>query len=195
MKVMRVLFLMMALLASHALFAENAMLINSSPYFNAKVKWLTLGLNETAAINSSIVQASEAATYKRRWLTFRKLHQYAGLGAITLATAAILSPKPEDEDEYGNEVITNPESGPHHALAEGATAMAALASATGLVFHLKDLNFASGFYKDPDNWHALLGALGTAGFVIATGLAGAEPHAVYGIAGYTSMLVAIKIVW
>jgi hypothetical protein len=66
-----------------------------------------------------------------RMFTARKMHKYSGIGAIGLATAAILAPKPENSDDN--------DEGAHHVLAQGATAMAALAVSSGLVFHIKDL--------------------------------------------------------
>lgn len=125
--------------------------------------------------------------YRDRWFTLNKLHKYFAFGAIGLATATIVAPKPD--------ITTNWEESTHHQLAEAATALSLLTSASGLAFHVKDLNYGTGFYKDPDNWHAILGSLATAGFVMATRGGGDETHSKYGIAGFASMLIAIKIVW
>lgn len=120
--------------------------------------------------------------FKRRWFTRNKVHQYFGLGSLGLATLALLAPKEDDND------------GIHHQLAEGAAYLGAGAVATGLVFHFDDFHFSDGF-RDPDNLHALLGALGTLGYFGALEEAPDDVHATYGTAGIASMAVAIKMTW
>lgn len=141
---------------------------------------------DTQRVNTLSVNEQEKP-YRDRWFTLNKLHKYFAFGAIGFATAAILAPKPD--------ITENWEESTHHKLAQTATALSLLTTASGLAFHIEDLNYGTGFYKDPDNWHALLGSLATAGFVMATRGAGDEAHSKYGMAGFASMLIAIKIVW
>lgn len=122
-----------------------------------------------------------------------KLHQYLGIGSITLATLALLAPKDDD--------------GGHGAFGAGAAALGAGAVVTGLLVHGDDVGFSKGI-TDPDNLHALFGTLGAAGFIAAAaeggekdeddedgGGDGSSTHATLGIAGYASMLIGIRIAW
>jgi hypothetical protein len=123
-----------------------------------------------------------------------KLHQYLGIGSITLATLALLAPKDDD--------------GGHGAFGAGAAALGAGAVVTGLLVHGEDVGFSQGL-TDPDNLHAIFGTLGAAGFIAAAAEGGekeedgedggdgdgSSTHAALGIAGYASMLIGIRIAW
>lgn len=117
---------------------------------------------------------------KIRWFTKNKLHQYLGIGSLGAATLAVLSPKEE--------------GGAHEHFAEGAVALGSLAVLSGLAFHYEDLSVRNGT-RNPDNWHALLGMLGALGFAAAVGEAPESGHSGVGIAGYASMIAAIKLTW
>lgn len=153
-------------------------------------------LASNMAQDTSASKSPDVAPVSRRWITLRKMHQYLGIASLGLASAAVLSPKPEDDDDdNGQDVAQAVTAGPHDDFAKAAAGTAVLASSTGLLFHLKDLNYGTGFYKDPDNWHAVLGSMATAAYVNAVSRNGSEGHAAIGIAGMTSMLFAIKLVW
>jgi hypothetical protein len=85
--------------------------------------------------------------FEEPWFNGNKAHKYLGIGSIALATLALLSPKEED--------------GAHEAFAKGAAALGGAAVASGLVVHWDDIANGGGL-SDPDNQHALLGALGFA---------------------------------
>ncbi len=137
-------------------------------------------LNATGESTSSVDTA-----FKEPWFTANKWHQYFGLGSLALATLTAIVPKPSEDD---------PETGIHPTLANSAAILGGAAVASGLVFHYEDLSWKN-FTKNPDNWHALLGALGTLGYVAAIADAPDGNHPTYGIVGAVSMLAAIKITW
>jgi hypothetical protein len=124
-----------------------------------------------------------------------KLHQFLGIGSITLATLALLAPKDDDSG--------------HGAFGAGAAALGAGAVVTGLMVHGEDVGFSQGI-SDPDNLHAIFATLGAAGFIAAAaeggekeedndedggGGDGSSTHATFGIVGYASMLIGIRIAW
>lgn len=120
-----------------------------------------------------------------------KLHQYLGIGSITLATLALLAPKDDDSG--------------HGAFGAGAAALGGAAVVTGLMVHGEDVGFSQGI-SDPDNLHAIFGTLGAAGFIAAAAQGGekeddegdgdgSSTHATLGVAGYVSMLIGIRIAW
>ena len=123
--------------------------------------------------------------FKEPWFTGNKVHQYLGIGSLALAALTVVVPKPPQD---------NLSSGSHRALAEGAAALGGAAIVSGLTFHYKDLSLHH-FAKNPDNWHALLGTLGTLGYLAAISAAPEDSHSTYGIAGAAAMLTAIKITW
>ncbi len=143
-----------------------------------------------AAAQSGVSPALPAAPddskplFKDRWLTGNKLHQYLGIGSIALAGLAVLAPKPGKDE---NDSV-------HQELAEGAAALGGLAVATGLGFHYDELSLSRGF-RDPDNLHALLAALGALGFIAAVNEAPDGGHAGVGVISAAAMLTAIKITW
>jgi hypothetical protein len=109
-----------------------------------------------------------------------KIHQYLGLASITLATLSVLSPKEED--------------GPHELFAKGAAATGGAAIASGYWVHWNDFSIQDG-WKDPDNQHLLLTALGTLGYLLAVSQAPDESHAGAGAVGFTAMAVGIRLTW
>lgn len=133
-----------------------------------------------AAQKPSPIAAEEGVVFKEPWFTRNKAHQYLGLGSLTLATLALLSPKEEE--------------GPHEFFAKGAAALGGAAVASGLVFHWEDVGLSNGI-SDPDNLHALLSTLGALGFLAAVSQAPEEGHAVAGALGYTAMAIGIRITW
>ena len=128
----------------------------------------------------SLPSASQAAKPAQApaWYGRNELHKYFGLGSIGFAGLTFLSPKTED--------------GPHAFFARGAAALGVAAVATGLFAHWDDLDAN---WRNPDTQHALLGALGTLGFLAAVAQGGKEGHAGLGALGTVSMAVAIKLVW
>lgn len=137
-----------------------------------------------AEMSSSTTLQSEEP-FKTPWFTGNKAHQYLGLSSLALGALAAIVPKP-DEDDY--------ESSLHHQLALGATYLGGAAVGTGLVFHYKDLSMKK-MFRNPDNLHALLAVIGTAGFLLAVNAAPDESHATPGIIGIVGMASAIKITW
>lgn len=142
------------------------------------------------AMAESSVMTTEASPlakteFKEPLFTGNKWHQYFGLGSLALATLAAIAPKPSEDDA---------ESGVHHTLAQSAAVVGGAAVVSGLVFHYEDLSW-NGLFRNPDNWHALLGTLGTLGYVAANSEAPEGAHSTYGIIGAVSMLAAIKITW
>jgi hypothetical protein len=112
--------------------------------------------------------------------TANKLHKYLGIGSIGLAVLTVISPKEED--------------GPHEYFAQGAALLGGAAVASGLTIHLDDINLDAG-WRDPDNQHALLAALGTLGFILAVSQAPSESHAGAGAFGFAAMALGIKLTW
>jgi hypothetical protein len=150
---------------------------------------LLLGLSITSptfAVESTNSTTSQnEGPFKTPWFTGNKAHQYLGLSSLALGALAALAPKPE-KDDY--------ESSLHHQLALGATYLGGAALGTGLVFHYKDLSIKKMFHN-PDNLHALLAVIGTAGFLLAVSAAPEESHATPGFIGIVGMASAIKITW
>lgn len=151
---------------------------STQPLWNPQTS-LLLAASSTSATETP---ATEAPVYKRRLITANSVHKYLGLGSLLAATLTVMSPKSED---------TN---GPHYQFAHAAAYLGAGAVATGVAFHLTDLRLSSGL-EDPDNQHALLGLLGTGGYFAAIDAAPGESHPTYGMAGYASMALAIKLTW
>ncbi|MDH4230364.1 MAG: hypothetical protein OEW11_11590 [Nitrospirota bacterium] len=134
-----------------------------------------------------------AAGTEEEWrpslITANKVHKYLGLGSLLAASAAAMS-APDSEGAP----VTNPDKGSHHNLAVAAAYMGGAAVGTGLVFHWDDFYFRDGI-TDPDVLHALLGVLGTAGYMVAIGEAPDSTHATAGMAGLVAMLLSVKIEW
>jgi len=136
-------------------------------------------------------QAEKKSLFKPRLFTANKIHKYLGIGSMVLATATVFVDKgDDDENEGGGESG----GGLHQTLGTGAAALGVAAVATGLTFHYDDLKFSNGL-RDPDNLHALLGTLGTLGYLYAVQTAGDGGHAGAGILGAASMFYAIKLTW
>ncbi len=133
-----------------------------------------------ALVSEAAPIEEEKPLFKPRLLTLNNTHKYLGIGSLVLATATVFV-----EKDYG---------GLHESLAEGAAALGVAAVATGLTFHYEDLKFSNGL-RDPDNLHALLGILGTLGYLIAVDEGGDGTHATAGILGAASMFYAIKLTW
>ncbi|RMD80209.1 MAG: hypothetical protein D6809_01785, partial [Gammaproteobacteria bacterium] len=127
------------------------------------------------------------------WWTANKFHRYTGLGAIALGAAAALT-APDDEGDEGGAGRSGEDEGFHHNAAVAATALAVLAAGSGLVLHWEDIDLSAG-WGDPDNLHAALGLLGTAGFATAVAQAPRSGHAGAGLLGGLAMLVAVKLEW
>jgi len=128
--------------------------------------------------------------FEESWFTGSKAHQYFGLGALALVALTAVVPKPDTEegtDKYDK-------GSTHEILAKSATALAAAAATTGLIYHWEDFDFSDGF-TDPDNLHMMLGALGTLAMVAAISEAPESGHAGMGILGGVAMGIAVKIEW
>lgn len=159
---------------------DYSSIFKPQPYDTANLQLAMAG--EEAAPASMGTGKTEEVKFKERLFTLNKTHMYLGLGSLGLATLAILSPKQEGNDK------------PHHLFATGAAILGGGAVATGLTFHFEDFRLKNGF-KDPDNLHLLLGAIGALGYILAVNDAPDSLHATYGTVGFASMLVAIKLTW
>lgn len=139
-------------------------------------------LNATPASEASAnaITPQPEEKFREPWFTGNKVHQYLGIGSITLATLALLAPKEEE--------------GAHESLAKGAAALGGAAVASGLVFHWDDIANGGGL-SDPDNQHALLATLGAIGFAMAVSDAPEEEHAAYGASGFMAMAIGIRLTW
>lgn len=124
---------------------------------------------------------ADSDEFHESWITANKSHQYIGLGSLALAGLAAIAPKQEGKS-------------PHHYMALGAAYLGGAAVASGLVFHYRDLSLKNA-WRDLDNLHALLAMIGTAGYFLAVENAPDSMHPTYGIAGFASMAIAIKIAW
>lgn len=122
--------------------------------------------------------------YEDRWFTANKIHQYLGIGSLSLAVLSAIAPKPPKD---------NLDDGLHRDLANGAAALGGAALATGLMFHYDDI-FNNGF-SDPDNLHALYTTLGVIGYALAIDEAPEGQHAGIGILGAVFMTIGIKMTW
>jgi len=134
---------------------------------------------------TSTSMSQQEEEFKTPWLTGNKTHQYLGLGALALGALTAIAPKPS-EDDYKSSL--------HYQLAMGATYLGGAALGTGLVFHYKDLTWKR-MFRNPDNWHALLATIGTAGFIMAVNTAPNLSHTTPGIIGLAGMAAAVKITW
>ncbi len=170
-----------------------ALLLNSNKVMARDIDPWTLPKPVAAPLvfgnTGSALAEKEDDEAPRRWFSKRKWHQYFGLGSLALATMTAVVPKPE-EDASDSEL----ESSLHYKLANSAAFLGGAAVATGLAFHYEDLSWKH-LTKNPDNWHALLGTLGTLGYIAAIANAPGESHPTFGVAGAVSMLAAIKITW
>jgi hypothetical protein len=124
---------------------------------------------------------SNTDEFHESWITANKSHQYLGLGSLALAGLAAIAPKEEGKS-------------PHHYMALSAAYLGGAAIASGLTFHYRDLTLKNA-WRDPDNLHALLAVIGTAGYFLAVNNAPNEMHPTYGMAGFASMALAIKVTW
>lgn len=112
------------------------------------------------------------------WYSKNRMHKYLGLGSMGLALATLAAPKEED--------------GAHEKLATAAAVLGGAAVANGIYAHWDDMEFT---WDDPDTRHALLGALGTLGYILAVAKGGEGGHAAMGGLGAIAMGYAIKISW
>jgi len=184
-----IIFFVIIQVISLAAFAEDDVVEYATPIdYSTILIPQTSGLANTqlAMVEQGPVQASllkpEQKKYEERLFTWNKSHMYLGMGSLGLAALAVLSPKTEGNDT------------PHHLFATGAAYLGVGAVATGLVFHLDDIDLSKGF-KDPDNLHLLLGVIGTLGYILAVDGAPDSMHATYGSIGIASMLFAVKLTW
>lgn len=166
------------------------------PDYKAQLQLAEAATGEGGSASAKNAESERAFNEYRppRFFSANKLHQYLGIGSITLATLALLAPKDDDSG--------------HGAFGAGAAALGGAAVVTGLLVHGEDVGFSKGI-SDPDNLHAIFGTLGAAGFIAAAaeggekdeddedggGSDGNKNHATFGIIGYTSMLIGIRIAW
>lgn len=176
---------------------EGAVELTLFPVYKAQVQLADAG----SGAGNSAAMAPDAnerafADYRPPRFSANKLHQYLGIGSLTLATLAIISPKDDD--------------GGHTVFGAGAAALGAGAVVSGLIVHGDDVGFSQGM-SDPDNLHALFATLGAAGYIAAASVGGEKDddedeegddgddggnyHAILGITGYASMLIGIRIAW
>ena len=125
--------------------------------------------------------------FKESLFTQNKMHKYLGIGSLALATLAVLSPKPEEDEVTGDYGI-------HEQLAKGSALLGLAAVGSGLYLHWDDIDLKNG-WGDPDNQHALWSTLGAIGFLVAISVAPDEGHVAPAALGYASMLVGIKYTW
>lgn len=181
------------------LLTETAMIQNSNTPIevasNQDISSLT-GRESMSSANDS--EHFTASDYHNPIFSANKFHKYMGIGAVVMgAVTALSAPDAENEGVPSANVKVN--DGFHQASAITATTMAVLATASGFLFHYKDLSLANGL-TDPDNMHMMLGLLGTLGYVSAVANApddgvGGDGHSSLGIAGGASMLIGIKLEW
>lgn len=161
------------------------------PAYKAQVQLAAAGNGDESGASEATAESEHAfADYRPPLFSANKLHQYLGIGSITLATLALLVPKDDDSG--------------HGAFGAGAAALGGAAVVSGLIVHGEDVGVSQGL-SDPDNLHAIFGTLGAAGFIAAASEGGEEEdegdggdqssHAALGIAGYTAMLIGIRITW
>lgn len=112
------------------------------------------------------------------WYSKNRMHKYLGFGSMGLALATLAAPK-----EKG---------GAHENLAKGAAFLGGAAVANGVYAHWDDMEFS---WDDPDTRHAIFGALGTLGYLLAVSKDGEGGHAALGGLGAVSMAYAIKVSW
>lgn len=184
MKRLRDGLLLILLCSTTTVYAEQpsqAVELTPFPEYQAQVQ--LADATESESLTPTAAQASNDADvgeFHEPLFTPNKMHKYLGLGSITLATLALLSPKEED--------------GPHSAFATGAAVLGGAAVASGLIVHGDDVGLSYGI-SDPDNQHAVLGTIGALGFAAAVAQGGEKYHAVYGVAGYVAMAIGIRINW
>ena len=140
------------------------------------------GRGELLALNGT-EKSGEAGRHNARddelpWYSKNRMHKYLGLGSMGLALATLAAPK-----ERG---------GAHENLAKGAAFLGGAAVANGIYAHWDDMEFD---WDDPDTRHAIFGALGTLGYLLAVSKDGEGGHAALGGLGAVSMAYAIKISW
>jgi len=153
---------------------------------------LWLAANGSGMSSAGGGQAGTATDqWQEPWFTANKAHEYMGLGSLILAGLTVVT-APGDGDEGGAGGGTNDST--HQALANGALALGVGAVTTGLIYHWDDIHMDNGI-TDPDNLHALLGLVGTAGYAIAIANGGKGGHSAAGIVGAVSMIGAIKLEW
>lgn len=112
------------------------------------------------------------------WYARNNMHKYLGLGSLALAGLTVLAPKEE--------------GGAHEMLANGAAVLGGAAIATGFYAHGDDPDWK---WSDPDTRHAVYGALGTLGYLLAVAKGGEGGHAAAGALGAVAMVASIRVVW
>lgn len=173
------------LCASAPIFAQSIHLPdNPSLYLESgapQARLIMAAAEQDAASRVGMSSAPPESAFEEPMFSANKWHQYLGLGSLALAGLTVLAPKQEGKSA-------------HHYLGVGAATLGGAAVVSGLTFHYKDLSLQHPF-KDPDTLHALLGALGTLGYLLAVNDAPEDLHPTYGIMGAVSMAVAIKLTW
>jgi hypothetical protein len=178
-------FTTVLLCGSASLYAAEAAPTDERLLLPESGRWIVAEAQQAAAPQPSLSLSSPQqgegfAEYEEPWFNGNKLHQYLGIGSITLATLALLSPKEED--------------GPHEYFARGAAGLGGAAVASGLIVHWDDIANGGGL-GDPDNQHALLASLGALGFALAVSQAPDEAHAGAGATGFVAMAIGIRLTW
>ena len=145
---------------------------------------IQLSAANTSASGNMAMTTEKEPEFEEDWLTANKIHKYLGIGSLTFAILAAISPKPPKD---------NLDDGNHKEFAEAAAFLGGAAVATGLVFHYDDI-FNDGI-SDPDNLHALYATIGALGYALAVNQAPEAEHAGYGMIGALSMIIGIKYTW
>ena len=132
----------------------------------------------TDGTSAGVKSDGEKSKESGPWYGRNNMHKYLGLGSLALAGLTIVAPK-----EKG---------GAHENLAKGAAALGGAAIATGFYAHGEDIEWD---WSDPDTRHAVYGALGTLGYLLAVAKDGEGGHAAAGALGAVAMVASIRIVW
>lgn len=138
-----------------------------------------------------------AREFKPPWMSGKKVHQYLGLGTVTLAGLTMLA-APDDAEGVSQTAPRQTSGTTHTRLARATAAMAIATVMTGLLYHWNDIHWEDAF-TDPDKMHARLAAGGALLMLYAVNKSAksTEPTSHSGIAelGAAAMLVAIKLTW
>ena len=170
---------------------------NSSSYMLALNEDNAGTLSADASTGATMTEAEKqllAQSKKFEPPTFSASNAHKFMGLTTVALVALTALTAPEEEEGATVSTKSRTQGTHQSLGRTAAVMAAATVTSGLLAHWDDFHLEDGI-TDPDNLHAMLGALGSLAMLNAVSKAPGDGHPASGLAGGVAMAAAIKLTW